>query len=238
VNGIEINGLAPFGGKVKLQYRLATAANPVLGSEVVVNSFPLGTGIAIPGTARWVWVRLTLDDSGRTDPLASVTANPTYVSDFTIGGVMGPDKPSGISPSGTVSVTTDGGGPVFFEWSPLTQKGLPVAGAKYDLEVSLDSTFQATLHSLTGLVGTSTHLDIPLSPSNQKYSWRMRGENPSTPGSMSEWSDVMTFSVVKDDLIDHGAGDCSIAVGTSSGPLALAILGLVALLGFRRLRAP
>jgi len=148
---------------VKLQYRLASAANPVFGAEQVVDPFPLGTGIAVPGTARWVWVRLTLDDRGRTDSQALITANPTFVSDYTIGDVPSPDTPRGISPSSNVTVGDAAGGPVRFEWSTLTRGGQPIAGAKYDLEVSLDPTFQTTLQSLVDLTGTSTSIELPLS---------------------------------------------------------------------------
>jgi hypothetical protein len=235
VNGIEINGFAPSGGKVKLQYRLASTANPVLGPEQVVNSFPLGSGIVIPGSARWIWLRLTLDDSGRTDSPASITANPTSVSDITIGGLAGPDKPAALSPSGNVAVATDGGGPVFFEWSTLTRNGLPVADATYDVEVSLDATFQFTIHSLAGVAGTSASLEMALSPSGQSYSWRVRGHDPSIPNSVSAWSDVQTFTVSKDDHVDHGAGDCSISVGPTRPLLAFAILGLLTLLGAGRI---
>jgi len=236
VNGIGINGTAPSGGKVRLQYRLATSTNPVLGAEQVVDPFPLGSGIVVPGTARWVWLRITLDDRGRTDPLSTVTSNPTVVTDFTIGGIPAPDKPTGLAPSGEVAVPTDAGGPVRFEWSTLIRDGQQVAGAKYELEVSLDSTFQTTLHSLTNLGGTSTELEMALSESNKPYSWRVRGADPAFPTAFSEWSNPMTFSVRIDDLIDHGAGDCTIAVAPSRGSPALAILGLLVLFGAGRIR--
>ncbi|HTF56165.1 MAG TPA: hypothetical protein VK661_02770 [Planctomycetota bacterium] len=236
VQGIRIHGTAPSGGKVRLQYRLATAANPVFGAEQVVDPFPLGTGIAVAGTARWVWVRLTLDDRGRTDSLTLVTANPTFVTDYTIGDVPSPDKPRGISPSSEVSFGDPGGGPVRFEWSTLTRDGQAIAGAKYDLDVSLDPTFQTTLHSLVDLTGTSTSIELPLSDPKQPYSWRLRGRDPAHLNSISEWSDPLSFKVVMDDLVDHGAGDCTIAAPATRGPLALAILGLLALLGASRIR--
>ena len=231
VNGIEINGVAPSGGRVRLQYRLASTSNPVLGPETVVETFPLGTGVAVAGSARWIWLRLTLDDSARTDSPASFTASPTTVFDITIGGVASPDKPVGFSPSGQVAVATAGGGPVRFEWSTLTRNGLPVAGAKYDLEVSLDPAFLTTLHSLTNLAGTSTTLEMPLNPADEVYSWRVRGEDPLMPNAMSAWSDTLTFTVIVDDGVDHGSGDCSIAVGPSSPRVALAILGVLMFLG-------
>lgn len=236
VQGIRINGTAPSGGKVKLQYRLATAANPVFGAEQVVDPFPLGSGIAVPATARWVWLRLTLDDRGRTDSLALVTANPTFVSDFTVGGVPPPDKPRGISPQSEVTIDNPGSGPVRFEWSTLTRDGQPIAGATYDLEVSVDPTFQTTLYTLTNLSGTSTDIEMPLSNPKEKYSWRLRGKDPANAFSVSEWSDPLTFSVIMDDFVDHGAGDCTIAAQVSRGNPELAILGLLVLLGAWRMR--
>ena len=236
VNGIEINGSAPSGGKVKLQYRLASAANPVFGPEQVVNAFPLGSGISVPGSARWVWLRLTLDDTARTDTLAQITANPTVVTDFTIGGITGPDKPTALAPSGKVSVISLAGGPVQFEWSVLKKKGQPVAGATYELQVSPDPTFQAPLVSLSNLNGTSTSVDMQVSAKDQVYSWRMRGADPSLPGAMSEWSDPLTFSVFVDDGVDHGSGDCTIAARASPGFPGLAILGVLLLMGAWRIR--
>ena len=236
VQGIRINGTAPTGGRVRLQYRLASDASPVFGAEQVVDPVPLGTGIQVPGSARWVWIRLTLDDSGRTDSMASVTANPTTVSDYTIGGIPSPDKPTGLSPSSEVTVTESGGGPVRFEWSALTRGGQPIAGARYDLEVSLDPAFGTTLHSLTQVTETWAVLQIPLSPPNAKYSWRVRGEDPAHFNSVSEWSDLLAFSVFRDDGIDHGAGDCATAVPLSRGLLAPALLGLLILLGAWRIR--
>jgi len=238
VLGIGINGTAPSGGKVKLQYALASGANPAFGAEQTLETFPLGTVTEVPGSARWVWVRITLDDTQRTDSLASVTANPTTVSDFVVGADPIPplQKPTGLLPTGSTSVVTEGGGPVFFQWTALTRGGQPVAGATYDLQVSLDPTFQDTIHDLTNLTEASASAELAVSKSTQVYAWRVRGVDPSHVNSVSPWSDTVTFSVVNDDGRDHGSGDCQIAGRASRGCPALAILGLLIILGAWRVR--
>ncbi|HZN61607.1 MAG TPA: hypothetical protein VFC90_04305, partial [Planctomycetota bacterium] len=52
----------------------------------------------------------------------------------------------------------------------------------------------------------------------------------------SDWTAVVVFRVIQDDNVDHGSGDCSIATSGAPGALLYAILGLLALLGARRLR--
>ena len=132
---IILNGQTSPGGNIRLQVRLATNATKVFGSETVVSSAPLGTPISIPGTARYAWIRLTLDDTG-----TSAVDQPTYVTDITIAPFSPPtegvvfDGP-GVDIDTQVSTTTieahwagftpSGGDNIaFYEWAIGTSPGL------------------------------------------------------------------------------------------------------------------
>ena len=77
---IVLNGQASPGGVVRLQVRVAPDATGVFGSESVVDPAPLGTAIDVTGPGRYVWIRLTLDDTGTND-----VDQATYLTDVTIG---------------------------------------------------------------------------------------------------------------------------------------------------------
>jgi hypothetical protein len=76
---ITINGQLSPGGAIRLQVRVAPEATQVLGAETVFDSVSPGSTIEVPGDGRYVWLRLTLDDTGTTD-----VDQPTHVSDVTI----------------------------------------------------------------------------------------------------------------------------------------------------------
>ncbi|MBI4563076.1 MAG: hypothetical protein HY716_00075 [Planctomycetes bacterium] len=85
VHSIRVDGQAGDGGKVHLQYRIASEsdvpADPgVFGGDMVVNEIPLGSLIPVDGEARWVWIRLSLDDREADDASA-----PATVTDVTVG---------------------------------------------------------------------------------------------------------------------------------------------------------
>ena len=239
VKGIGINGNAPSGGKVRLQYRLGTGTNPVLGPETSIATFPVGTTIAVPGTARWVFVRMTLDDSQRSDGVASANATPTTITDFVVGKDPVPplDPPVAIHPVGDVSVGAPNGGIVTFEWTGATRQGLPIANPRYELQVADNAAFTNPVFSDATLKSPTAGVFLPTTDGAEVFVWRARGFDAAFPTAPpSDWTAVVVFRVIQDDNVDHGSGDCSIATSGAPGALLYAILGLLALLGARRLR--
>ena len=131
---IVLNGQVSPGGVVRLQVRVAPDATGVFGSETLVDPAPLGSVIQILGTGRFVWIRLTLDDTATSD-----ADQATYVSDITISpgspptaGVVNDGSGADIdSQSSTTTIeanwsgfTASGGdGIAFYEWAIGTAPG-------------------------------------------------------------------------------------------------------------------
>ncbi|MBI4563810.1 MAG: hypothetical protein HY716_03835 [Planctomycetes bacterium] len=94
---IILNGQTSPGGSVRLQVRVAPDTTKVFGEETVVDPAPLGSTIEVSGTARYVWIRVTLDDTATIDTNAA-----TYVSDITVSGtpIVNVGSSGGSSSSG------------------------------------------------------------------------------------------------------------------------------------------
>ncbi|MBI4565778.1 MAG: hypothetical protein HY716_13895 [Planctomycetes bacterium] len=92
---IRIEGQASPGGQVRLQIRLAPDDTKVFGEEAVIDPAPLGSAVYVAGAARYVWLRLTLDDTGTTD-----VDQPTNVSEIMI-------TPTDVIPPPSAGVVRD-----------------------------------------------------------------------------------------------------------------------------------
>ena len=82
---ITINGQLSPGGSIRLQVRVASDATAVFGAETVIDDVTPGTTIQIPGNGRYVWLRLTLDDTGTSD-----VDDATFVTDIVISNIDPP----------------------------------------------------------------------------------------------------------------------------------------------------
>ena len=76
---VLLNGQASSGGAVRLQVRVAPDGTDVFGAETVVATVNLGTAVQVPGNGRYVWIRVTLDDTATSNP-----GQPTFISDITV----------------------------------------------------------------------------------------------------------------------------------------------------------
>ena len=76
---VLLNGQASSGGLVRLQVRVAPDGTDVFGTETVVATVNLGTAVQVPGNGRYVWIRVTLDDTA-----TSNASQPTFISDITV----------------------------------------------------------------------------------------------------------------------------------------------------------
>ncbi|MBI4566070.1 MAG: hypothetical protein HY716_15395 [Planctomycetes bacterium] len=52
-------------GAIRMQVRLAGAADPAFSDEITAETVPVDSHIPIDGVARYVWLRLALDDDRR-----------------------------------------------------------------------------------------------------------------------------------------------------------------------------
>jgi hypothetical protein len=75
---ITLNGDLASGGVIRLQVRVAPDATGIFAADTVVDPVILGSPIEVLGTGRYVWIRVTLDDTGASD-----VDDPTFVSDIT-----------------------------------------------------------------------------------------------------------------------------------------------------------
>jgi len=101
VNTILINGTSGLRGTVRLQYRLAPSGTAQYGSEGVVDPVTLGTSVSAGDvTARYVWLRVLLDDtsSAAVNPDAS---NVRDVTDVQVGYGVVPSPDPIPAPTGT-----------------------------------------------------------------------------------------------------------------------------------------
>ncbi|MBI4564437.1 MAG: hypothetical protein HY716_07075, partial [Planctomycetes bacterium] len=159
---IILNGQASPGGSVRLQVRLAEDATGVFGSETVVDPAPLGS--AVPGAGRYVWIRLTLDDTQTTD-----VAQPTTISDITVSPIAPPT--AGIVNDGTgadidtqTSTTT-----IHANWSGFSAaSGDPIASYEW----AIGSAFGLTdIQAWTevGLVTSASNSSLSLTVGTTYY---------------------------------------------------------------------
>jgi hypothetical protein len=131
---ITPEGVLSPGGVVRLQVRVAPAETKIFGPETVVESVTMGAAIEVPGSGRYVWIRLTLDDTGTSD-----AGQPTHVTDITVSPFGAPSAGVVFDGAGEdidtqVSTTmieanwsgftpTEGDGISFYEWSIGTSPG-------------------------------------------------------------------------------------------------------------------
>jgi len=152
-----------------------------------------------------------------------------------------PADPIAIFPSNVdLDVHHPVGGMATLQWTESTDNG-PVAGISYEIQVARDGGFIDIEAQLFSSAGTSNY-PVYLTVSRYEKFWRLRARD--VGGNFSAWSPPLTFRVVYDDQLDHGAGDskksCGMAtaVGAPMGAAALCGLGLALLaLAFQR-RSP
>jgi len=118
-------------------------------------------------------------------------------------------------------------------WTESTDNG-PVAGISYEIQVARDGGFIDIEAQIFSTAGTSSY-PVLLTVSRYDKHWRLRARD--VGGNFSQWSTPLTFRIVYDDHLDHGAGDakksCGMTVPAAAGSLTgllygLALLGLVA----------
>jgi hypothetical protein len=112
---VTLNGFISPGGAVRLQARVAPDATGVFGAETVVDPAPLGSAIQVSGTGRYVWIRLTLDDTGASD-----VDDPTYISDITVSETAPPEPGVVFDGSGTDIDTQSSTSTIEANWSGFT----------------------------------------------------------------------------------------------------------------------
>ncbi|HTF56731.1 MAG TPA: hypothetical protein VK661_05810, partial [Planctomycetota bacterium] len=124
-------------------------------------------------------------------------------------------------------------GPVTLNWTESTDNG-PVAGISYEVQVARDGGFIDIEAQIFSSAGTSSY-PVQLTVSRYDKFWRLRARD--VGGNLSNWSPSLTFRVVYDDHLDHGAGDakksCGFSVPAAPGSLTgllygLALMGLAA----------
>ena len=118
-------------------------------------------------------------------------------------------------------------------WTESTDNG-PVAGISYEIQVARDGGFVDIEAQIFSTAGTSSY-PVQLTVSRFNKYWRLRARD--VGGNLSNWSPSLTFRVVYDDHLDHGAGDakrnCGFSVPAATRSLTgllygLALLGLAA----------
>ena len=132
---IILNGQTSPGGLIRLQVRVAPEATGIFGTDTILEPAPLGSPIQVAGSGRYVWLRLTLDDTSTSNVDQS-----TYVSDITVSPLAPPTAGvvndglgtdidtqtsttmieanwNGFTPSGGDSIA-------FYEWAIGTAPGL------------------------------------------------------------------------------------------------------------------
>ena len=228
---IILGGQTSSGSVIRLQVRVAPAATGVFGTETIVASAALGNPIQVAGSGRYVWLRLTLDDTATTN-----VNQPTYISDISIiplspptAGVVndGPGTDIGTQASTTTieanwsGFTPSTGDTIsFYEWAigtapgltnvqDWTSVGLATSATNSSLSLSVGvkyvSVRATTAAGLTSLPATSNGVQV---------------QAPPAPPSGDD---------------DDKKGRCSSSVSSASASL-MALLGGIVLLasGFRR----
>lgn len=202
---IILNGLTSSGGRIRVQVRVAPEATRVFGTESVVDPAPLGSPIQFLGTGRYVWIRLTLDDTGTSD-----ADQPTFVSDFTVSPISPPT--AGVvldgldvdidTQSSTTTIASNWSGftpgvgnfIAFYEWAIGTAPGLTnvqdwmnvgAATSASNSSLSLNAglnyvSVRATIAAgLTSPIATSDGVQI-ISSSSAGGGGRRKGERETT----------------------------------------------------------
>jgi N-acetylneuraminic acid mutarotase len=226
---ITINGQLSPGGAIRLQVRVAPEATKVFGAETVFDSVSPGSAVEVPGNGRYVWIRLTLDDTGTSD-----VDQPTHVTDITItsfGGVVfdGPGADIDTQASTTTIEANWGGfgaagGPAiaFYEWAIGTAPGL--------------TDVQGWTH--VGSVTSASNSSLSLGAGVKFVSVRATDDNGQTsPVATSDGVQVLVESVAPtvvnvDDENDYCGAGASAVPGSALALLA----GLALLVSARRRR--
>ena len=144
-----------------------------------------------------------------------------------------PADPLAQSPNNTdVEANHPVQGPVVLHWTESTDNG-PTSGISYELQVARDGGFLDIEAQIFSSAGTSAY-PVTLTVERDNKFWRVRARD--IGGNFSSWSTPLSFRVVYDDKLDHGAGDTKKSCGfgaNAAGSLAgllcgLALVGLAA----------
>jgi len=189
----------------------------------------------VPADGAYDWQYRIEDTFGNSYPLAANgwidaygNANsPDFRSDQ-----VPPADPLAIAPSNVdVDVHHPVGGNGTLVWTESTDNG-PVAGISYEIQVAKDGGFVNIEAQIFSSAGTSSYPVYLTVDRNNKF-WRLRARD--IGGNFSAWSTPLSFRVVYNDQLDHGAGDakksCGLAVGAGIPAVSGILFGL-ALLGF------
>ncbi|MBI4564246.1 MAG: hypothetical protein HY716_06095 [Planctomycetes bacterium] len=226
---IILNGQTSPGGRVRLQIRLAPDDTKSFGEEEVFDPAPLGSAIQVSGTARYVWIRATLDDTLSTD-----ASQPTTILDVTVSPMAPPS--AGVVHDGlgadidTQTSTTT----IQANWSGFSASGED-AIASY--EWSIGSAFGLTdIQGWTdvGLATNATHSSLSLTVGTTYYV-QVRAVSDLglvSPVSSSDGVEVVTPPSDGGDGSDSdsSSGGCGSSIATS-GP-AVSGVGFVLLVLF------
>ena len=195
--------------------------------------------ITIPWTApangAYDWQYRVEDTYGNSFPAApnawaeafDNAASPDFRSDQ-----VPPADPLAISPS-NVDVVVDHpvSGKAILRWTESTDNG-PVTGITYEIQVARDGAFIDVESQIFSSAGTSS-FPVELTVARTNKFWRLRARD--VGGNYSAWSNPLSFRVVYDDKLDHGAGDtkksCGFGAGAPAAPgaLLLCLLALAAM---------
>jgi len=140
-----------------------------------------------------------------------------------------PSTPTIIGPKDVdVSSNSDSGDAAFiFQWTvSIDPEGSSVT---YEVDIARDAIFTDIEKSVVGIPTNETDQTVTLTGLPVTKYWRVRARD--LQGQEGQWSSPAKFQIVLDDGKNHGAGDCSISVGSAGVWLASSVLGL-ALLAF------
>jgi hypothetical protein len=222
---IVLNGQAGPGGSVRLQVRLAPDSTKVFGAEAVYDSAPLGSAINIFGTARYVWIRLALDDTG-----TSNADQATYISDITIS-PFAPPSPGTVSDGlgadidTQVSTTT-----IEAHWSGFTA-GLGDSIASYEWAIGTapgNTNIQAWVNVGTATNASNSSLSLSL---GTKYVSVRAISASGLPSSIASSDGVQVEAASTGGGGGGGGGGkhCGQTAATSPGSVAGLFIGIVIL---------
>jgi len=229
--------------RLEVQVRPSGSANwgPVLSSGNGAQGLR-SISYAIPSNGSYDWRWRVADTFNNYAP--TVGGQPSWVEAFS--NAVSPDFQSDqISPADPIAQVPSGvdvavgdpvGGNVTLAWTESTDNG-PASAITYEIQVARDAGFLNLEGQFTSTAGTSS-MDVYVTVSRTNKYWRLRAHD--VGGNTSAWSNVLSFRVVFDDHMDHGAGDakksCGFGVAGGLPGLGCALLGLTLLgmVAFRR----
>ncbi|HTF55770.1 MAG TPA: kelch repeat-containing protein [Planctomycetota bacterium] len=232
------------GQQVRLRVQVKSASAPTWAGAATIDSGLTNQGLitvnyTIPTGGDFDWRYRVEDTYANSYPATPGTwveafgnaSSPDFRSDQ-----VPPADPLAQNPS---NVDVEAGhpveGPVVLHWTESTDNG-PTSGISYELQVAREGGFIDIEAQIFSSAGTSAY-PVTLSVARTNKFWRVRAKD--IGGNLSAWSPSLTFRVVYDDKLDHGAGDAKKSCGfgaTAAAPsVALALLALALIgLGFGR----